>query len=133
MSEPLWIAVCHRDDVIPDGGACVFYEGIQIAVFRIAARDEWYAVQNRCPHWNEQVLWRGMTGERDGEPKVACPMHKRTFSLRTGAAFAGDTPDLLTFPVRVVADGRVFVGVPSAEVVARERTAATHAPCGRAE
>ena len=105
MPEPTWIAVCNATDVPPDGGACVLYRGMQIAVFHLAARGEWYAVQNRCPHWNELVLWRGMTGERDGEPKIACPMHKRSFSLRTGACLSEETESIRTFPVRVDRDG----------------------------
>jgi nitrite reductase (NADH) small subunit len=131
MSEH-WIAVCHRDDVPPDGGACVLFRGVQIAVFHLAARDEWHAVQNRCPHWNEQVLWRGITGERDGEPKVACPMHKRTYSLRSGAALGDDTPALLTFPVRVDTDGRVFIAAPSDEILERERSLCARRGGGRA-
>ena len=131
MSDSKWVAVCHRDEVPSDGGVCVLHDGMQIAIFHLAGRDEWYAVQNRCPHWNEQVLWRGLTGERDGEPKIACPMHKRTFSLRSGAAFGADTADLLTFAVRVDDDGRVLVAAPSAETIARELAVCAAARGGR--
>jgi NAD(P)H-dependent nitrite reductase small subunit len=94
---------------------------MQIAVFHLAQRGEWYAVQNRCPHWNELVLWRGIVGERDGEPKVACPMHKRSFSLRSGTCLSQDAESIRTFPVRVDEDGLVWIEAPPEEVVARER------------
>jgi nitrite reductase/ring-hydroxylating ferredoxin subunit len=67
-----------------------------------------------------------MTGEHDGEPKVACPMHKRTFSLTTGECMSGDAGAIQTFAVRVDEDGRVWLAAPSAEVLARERTCARH-------
>jgi nitrite reductase/ring-hydroxylating ferredoxin subunit len=63
------------------------------------------------------VLSRGLLGDANGEPKVACPQHKKTFSLRTGACLSGDVPALRTFPVRV--DGeRVLVELPPAEALA---------------
>ena len=118
MSE--WIPVCRVDDVPEDGGACVLYEGVQIAIFHLAARGEWYAVQNRCPHWHEMVLWRGMTGEHEGVPKIACPMHKRAFSLQTGACLSDEQLALHTFAVRVV-DDTVLLKRPAADVLAAER------------
>jgi NAD(P)H-dependent nitrite reductase small subunit len=125
MPESLWIAVCRASDVPEDGGACVLYRGMQIAIFHLASRGEWYAVQNRCPHWNELVLWRGMTGESNGEPKVACPMHKRSFSLRTGACLSQDVESIRTFPVRVDPDGSVWIEAPPEEVVVGERVRCT--------
>ena len=65
-----WVEVCGVDDVPADAGICVLVEGAQIALFRVAGDAQIYAVQNRCPHWNEMVLWRGLTGEHDGEPRV---------------------------------------------------------------
>jgi nitrite reductase/ring-hydroxylating ferredoxin subunit len=63
------------------------------------------------------VLSRGLLGETGGEPKVACPQHKKTFSLRTGACLAGDVAALRTFPVRT--DGeRVLVELPPPEALA---------------
>ena len=101
-----WVTVCSAASVPDDSGVAVLIEGAQIAVFHIAARDAWYAVQNRCPHWNEMVLWRGLTGEQDGEAKFACPMHKKGFALGSGTCLTDDDLGLKTFPVRVV-DGEV--------------------------
>ena len=64
-----------------NGGACVQYKGKQIAVFNFTKEDKWYACQNLCPHKMEMVLSRGMIGDAAGIPKVACPLHKKTFSL----------------------------------------------------
>ena len=73
-----------------DGGATIKYGKTQIAVFNFASRGEWYATQNMCPHRREFVLSRGMIGDQDGKPKVACPVHKKTFSLESGKCLSGE-------------------------------------------
>jgi len=106
-----WLRVCRVDDVPADGGACVLVGDLQVAVFHLVADDAWYAVENRCPHWNEMVLSRGLTGEQDGEAKIACPMHKKTFSLNSGACLSGEPLCIRTFAVRVI-DGGVHLKNP---------------------
>lgn len=110
-----WIQVAHTQDVMLGGAGCVKLGDVQIALFRLPAPEggnDWYAVQNKCPHDERQVLSRGLTGDSKGEPKVACPLHKNNFSLRTGEHLAGPSsnPDwiLTTFPVKEV-DGLLFL------------------------
>lgn len=55
------------------------------------------------------ILSRGMIGSENEEPKVACPFHKKTFSLRSGQNINGDECDLATYPVKVE-NGKVYVG-----------------------
>lgn len=110
-----WIKVANSDDVTANGGGCVKLGGVQIALFKVQAPGaasgealEWYAVQNLCPHDSRQVLSRGLTGDVQGEPKVACPLHKNAFSLRTGEHLGGQKWQLETFPVKEV-EGAVFI------------------------
>jgi nitrite reductase (NADH) small subunit len=105
-----WHFACSVDEVPADGGACALIEGQQIAIFHFARRGEWFATQNRCPHRQQMVLARGMIGSQAGEPKVACPFHKKTFSLQSGTCLSGEEYRIETYPVRVE-DGRVYVGV----------------------
>jgi nitrite reductase/ring-hydroxylating ferredoxin subunit len=58
------------------------------------------------------VLARGLLGDQKGTPKVACPQHKKTFSLKTGECLSGDPLKVRTFPVRVEGD-EVFLELPS--------------------
>jgi nitrite reductase (NADH) small subunit len=51
-----------------------------------------------------------MIGSQSGEPKVACPFHKKTFSLVTGECLNGDDCSIKTFPVRVE-NNIVYIGV----------------------
>ncbi len=104
-----WFKVAKVVDFPVDGGACIRYRDLQIAVFNFARRNEWYACQNLCPHKMQMILSRGIIGSSKGEPKVACPYHKKTFSLKTGENLNGDEPTIATYPVKVE-DGFVYVG-----------------------
>jgi nitrite reductase (NADH) small subunit len=106
-----WFYACNVSDVPSNGGVCVKYDDIQIALFRFAKRDAWYATQNLCPHRQQMALSRGMTGPQDGEPKVACPFHKKTFSLEDGRCLSDDTEcAITTYPVRIEQE-RVYIGI----------------------
>ncbi|WP_128545512.1 nitrite reductase small subunit NirD [Larkinella soli] len=93
-----------------DGGGCVKIGERQIAVFHFKATGEWYACQNMCPHKAQMILARGLIGDCQGEPKVACPFHKKTFSLKTGQNLNGEEYAIETYPVRVE-DGFVYIAL----------------------
>jgi nitrite reductase (NADH) small subunit len=105
-----WLLACHVEDIPADGGACVSFGEEQIAIFHFSRRGQWYATENRCPHKQQMVLSRGMTGSagEQCEPKVACPFHKKTFSLLTGECLSGDDYRIRTYPVKVK-DGKVYI------------------------
>ncbi|HEY6143193.1 MAG TPA: nitrite reductase small subunit NirD [Flavobacterium sp.] len=104
-----WFRAGNVKDFPSNRGGCIKYKDKQIAVFNFERRNEWYACQNACPHKMEMVLSRGMTGSADDVPKIACPMHKKTFSLVDGTNLNGEDYSIATYPVKVV-DGDVFVG-----------------------
>src|ERR1044072_7652262 len=100
-----WFLACRTTDVPENGGVCVKYGDKQIALFNFTRRGEWYASQNLCPHRMQMAISRGIIGTQDGEPKVACPFHKRTFSLKNGQCLNGDEGySIKTYPVRVELD-----------------------------
>ncbi|MEZ0485524.1 nitrite reductase small subunit NirD [Fibrella aquatica] len=107
-----WHVACQVADVPADGGACALINGRQIAIFHIARRNEWYATDNQCPHRQQMILSRGMTGSVGDEPKVACPFHKKAFSLKTGACLSGDDYQIDTFAIRTES-GIVYIGLPA--------------------
>ena len=99
-----WVRVGKVSDFPIEGGAAIRYGYMQIAVFQFASRGEWYATQNMCPHKREFVLSRGIIGDLQGIPKVACPLHKKTFSLESGKCLSGEEYAIQTFPVRIEGD-----------------------------
>jgi len=109
-SSVTWFAACSTNDVPLNGGVCVKYQDRQIAVFHFTRRNQWYATQNECPHRNQMALSRGMIGSHDSEPKVACPFHKKTFSLLTGKCLSGDECAIKTYPVKIES-GMVYIGI----------------------
>lgn len=116
--EPLsWIRVGSVTDFPANGGATVKHGYAQIAVFNFASREEWYATDNMCPHRQEFVLSRGIVGDASGVPKVACPIHKKNFSLQDGSCLSGESYSIRTYPVKVE-DETVFLLLPPAEDLA---------------
>jgi nitrite reductase (NADH) large subunit len=109
-----WVFVGKVWDFPHEGGAAIRYGKTQIAVFNFASRGEWYATQNMCPHRREFVLSRGMIGDHHGKPKVACPVHKKVFSLETGECLGGEDYSVRIFPVKVEGDD-VYLHLPPAE------------------
>ena len=106
-----WQVVCRVEDVPEDGGACALINGEQIAIFNFSRTGKWYATQNECPHRQQMAISRGMIGSLGDTPKVACPFHKKTFSLETGACLNDDScGQLKTYAVKIE-NGRVFVAV----------------------
>ncbi|WP_258099319.1 nitrite reductase small subunit NirD [Marinoscillum pacificum] len=104
-----WFEACAVSDFPSDGGLNISYQGLQIAVFNFTRRNEWFATQNLCPHKKQMILSRGMIGSDGNEPKVACPFHKKTFSLKTGENLNGDECAIATYPVKVE-NSKVYVG-----------------------
>jgi len=104
-----WFKAGAVDDFTTNGGACVKYKDLQIAVFNFKRENKWYACQNLCPHKLEMVLSRGMIGDDKGIAKVACPMHKKTFSLENGENLNGDLDAIATYPVKIENDF-VYIG-----------------------
>ena len=109
--KPEWVEVGSVADFPQDGGAAIKYGDVQIAVFNFTSRGEWYACQNMCPHKNAFVLSRGILGSAGEEPKVACPLHKKPFSLRSGESLSGEDYSVKVFPIKVEGD-KVLVKLP---------------------
>jgi NAD(P)H-dependent nitrite reductase large subunit/NAD(P)H-dependent nitrite reductase small subunit len=121
-----WVQVGTADDFPLDGGSTIKYGKTQIAVFNFSSRGEWYATQNMCPHRKAFVLSRGMIGDVQGAPKVACPLHKKTFSLEDGQSMQGEDYSIRTFPVKVE-NGGVYLELPPTEVL--DKLLATEIGC----
>lgn len=105
-----WVKACAVTEIPEDGGACALIEGEQIAIFNFTRRGEFFATQNLCPHKKQMALSRGMIGSSGEEPKVACPFHKNTFSLKTGACLSDGEYSIKTYPVKVEL-GMIYVQV----------------------
>lgn len=104
-----WFLAGKVSDFPVDGGACIKYGTKQVAIFYFHRLEKWFACQNLCPHKFEMVLSRGLTGETEGIPKVACPLHKKSFSLEDGKNLNGEEYEIAVYPVKIDS-GNVYVG-----------------------
>lgn len=120
----VWFLACKASEVPANGGVCVKYKNEQIALFNFTRRGEWYASQNMCPHRMQMALSRGMIGSQEGEPKVACPFHKKSFSLINGHCLSDDDYSIKTYEVKVE-DGNVYIGIDE-EGVNYQNTTCNH-------
>lgn len=108
MADPL-TPVCSLADIPRGGGACALVAGRQVAIFRFGAEDRLYALDNRDPFSGSNVLSRGILGTKGGAPKVASPLYKQSFDLRTGQCL--DDPEVRIDCFHVELDGdTVLVG-----------------------
>jgi nitrite reductase (NADH) large subunit len=110
-SEKSWVTVGKTSDFAPNVGSTILYGDSQLAVFNNAKQGEWYCTQNMCPHKQAFVLSQGIIGDAAGISKVACPLHKKQFSLTDGHQLDGDLA-IITFPVKIEGDS-VLVELPS--------------------
>lgn len=110
IHQIVWTEACNVSDIPEDGGGCALIGGEQIAIFNFSRRNEWYATQNLCPHKQQMALSRGMIGTLLDEPKVACPFHKKNFSLKTGECLTGDEYQIKTYPIKVENE-KIFIGI----------------------
>jgi len=91
-----WVAVCTKQQLIPERGVAVLVRDQQVALFRVTGTDHLtgepadfvYAVGHRDPFAGANVIARGIVGSvgqgaahRD---TVASPMFKHVFDLATG-------------------------------------------------
>ncbi|MGH8885921.1 MAG: nitrite reductase small subunit NirD [Egibacteraceae bacterium] len=106
-----WVDVCALDDIVPDRGVAALIGRRQVAVFRVAPDDELFALSNYDPFSKAFVLSRGIVGSKGDRLKVASPIYKQNFDLRTGQCLDDPSVAVPTFEVRVI-DGRVQVALP---------------------
>jgi nitrite reductase (NADH) small subunit len=112
LAAGAWVDVVALDELTPGRGVAALVGGCQVAIFLVAG-GELFAVDNHDPFSETYVLSRGLVGDRDGVPKVASPMYKQSFDLRTGRCLDDDSVRIPVYPVRVES-GRVQVTVQPA-------------------
>lgn len=105
-----WLPVCALEDIVPNTGVCALVDGEQVAIVRVGHGESVYAIGNFDPFSKAYVLARGIVGDKAGVAKIASPIYKQSFDLRTGACLDDPSVSVPVWPVRV-RDGNVEVGV----------------------
>ena len=103
-----WTDICALGDLVPERGVCALVGGEQVAVFMVGS--ELFALSNHDPFSRANVLSRGIVGSKGDRLKVASPVYKQNFDLRTGACLDDPAVAVPTYSVRAL-DGRVEVAL----------------------
>ena len=102
-----WTYACALDEIAPATAVCALVRGAQVALVRVG--DEVFGLDNFDPFSQAFVLSRGIVGDRQGVPKIASPVYKQSFALRTGQCLDDPAVRVGVWEVRVH-QGRVEVG-----------------------
>ncbi|MFU9045771.1 nitrite reductase small subunit NirD [Acinetobacter tibetensis] len=113
LPDQNWVEVCDLNDITPNTGVGALVEGQAIALFRVGTEKRVYALSNKDPFSQANVMSRGIIGDLQGERVIASPIYKQHFSLATGRCLEDKNQKLLVFPTKIQ-DGRVWVS-PTAQ------------------
>ena len=106
-----WQTICGREDLVADSGVCALVGNEQVALFYLPQEEQQiYALSNRDPIGDANVLSRGMLGDVGGRLVVASPLYKQHFDLLTGECLEQDDVYVEVYTVRLDGDN-VLVGL----------------------
>ena len=100
-----WTRICQVADIPPLGSRVLERESGNVAIFR-TAQDKVFALLDHCPHKGGSLSLGIVHGE-----SVTCPLHAWNIDLASGQARAPDEGCARHFPVRVDADGSIYLGL----------------------
>ena len=104
QSQP-WQTVARLDDLPPGGSFLVEFAGHDVALFREG--DEYYAIDDRCPHAGASLCGGSVEGG-----VVTCPWHYWSFHLCDGVWTGNPRIRTRTYAVRVVG-GDIQLAAPA--------------------
>lgn len=114
-STAVWHAVGRTSDFEPLWGEAALVDGVQVAVV-VLPDGRIFAVDNRDPVAEANVMSRGIVGSRGDRATIASPLHKEIYDLATGERLGAEGPALTSYPVRV-RDDRIEVAFPAPRAV----------------
>jgi nitrite reductase (NADH) small subunit len=100
-----WTRICDVADIPKLGSRVLERAEGNVAIFR-TAQDKVFALLDRCPH-KGGALSLGIVHDES----VTCPLHAWNIDLASGQARAPDEGCARHFPVRVDADGSIFLSL----------------------
>lgn len=97
-----WKVLCKAEDLVAHSGVAARLNDAQIALFYLPGHEEEvFALCNRDPVSNANVIARGIIGDLKGEVVVASPLYKQHYALKTGLCQEDTALQLRTWPTRL--------------------------------
>ncbi|MGJ8522821.1 Nitric oxide reductase FlRd-NAD(+) reductase [Carnimonas sp. R-84981] len=108
-NDQAWVDVCDLSAIPDNAGVAARLAGQQVALFHLPHHPQRvFALSNREPNSDANVLSRGLVGDVKGDPIVISPLYKQRFRLEDGRNVESADSRLDVWPVKVEA-GRVWV------------------------
>lgn len=114
VNEPVtsvegWVDLCDVEAIPANAGMAARLADRQIALFHLPDHPQKvFALSNREPNSDANVLARGLLGDVKGEPVVISPLYKQRFHLQDGRGVDDPHSALNVWPVKIDG-GRVWV------------------------
>ena len=105
-----FIDVCALNDINLDTGVCALVNEQQVAIFRPAASNDVFAINNFDPIGKANVLSRGLICDVKEMLTVASPLYKQHYSLTTGECLEDETISITTYQTKIENE-RVLVAI----------------------
>lgn len=103
------LKLANVNEIPEEGGiAYLLPTNEQLAIFKI--QGQIFVTQNECPHKKENVLARGIIGNKQEQFTIACPMHKKLFDLKTGNAIQHTCGNLKIYKV-IIKNKEIFIEI----------------------
>ena len=99
------VMVATRDQIPIGEGRTFSVGGTTIALFH-THDGRMFATQPQCPH-----LAGPLADGLLGGTTLMCPLHDRTFDLKTGCGMSHERLAISTYPTSLDADGRIWVAM----------------------
>ena len=108
MKQIKWYRVADTNVIPPKEGRRVQFGDFEIALFNL--KDEYRAVDNRCPH-KAGPLADGIVAGR----AVFCPLHNWKINLENGCALSGGTGKVKAYPVKIF-ENKIYVAFEEGKI-----------------
>ena len=100
-----WQTICKREDLVAGSGVCALVGREQVALFYLPDEDDKiFALDNRDPVSEANVISRGLIGDIDGRLVVASPLYKQHFDLLTGECLEEESLKVQAYKARLDGD-----------------------------
>ncbi len=105
-----WQHICDRSDLVAGAGVCALVDNRQVALFYLPREEQViFALANRDPIGNANVLSRGIVGDIDGRLVVASPLYKQHYDLLDGTCLEDESAQVQVLKARLDGDS-VLIG-----------------------
>lgn len=97
-----WQLLCEQGDLVANSGVVALVGDEQVALFYLPETEQQvFAVSNRDPKSEANVIGRGLLGQLSGELVIASPLYKQHFRLSDGTCLEYPEQRLKVWPVRL--------------------------------